>query len=111
MPPKRKLLVSTNFVKNDYRKNAKSKRRKTRHDSINLGERYSNGLLKVSKWKSKYEWIAEKKAQLNDNLYLELLDPEELKAVTLAVSIYVFYILKTISLAHTYIIQLQFYSS
>lgn len=80
MPPRKKLaVVSTNFVKNDYRRSANSKKRTPRSTEINLGERYSNGKLKVTKWKNKYEWMAEKKAQLNDSLYLELLDPEELR--------------------------------
>ncbi len=79
MPPKKLPVVSQNFVKNDYRRNGKKTRKMNPRGIINLGERYANGKLKVTRWKSKYEWIAEKKDQMNDRLYLELLNPDELQ--------------------------------
>ncbi len=73
--------VSTNFIRNDYRKN--SMRHGKRHKTMagGLGRRFKSGQLRSSRYKTKGEWLAERKEQANERLYHDLLTTEELENV------------------------------
>jgi len=81
----RAALVSHNFVKNNYRRKLRHCKRKLDPDSAHrLGARYRNGQLKVTRFRTKVEWNRAKQQAYNENLYHEMLSPNEIRAELLA---------------------------